>query len=369
MGTEITAALNTRAKKTGFKVAQLFPEPGIMSLNVPAYLSDYATRKLREDGVDVHTKVFIKKFEVNDQKALTDQTESNTEEAKEHTPKFTLTLSNDDTIKTDHVGKYRLFSSMRHSYIIIQLWLLVSSLTLNWPSLLASKSTRTTEVLWSIKNWRLALISTWYVFPLVLSCCYNINIYQHKAGDVVSYYDPILGRRRVEHYDHADNSGRHAALNMTGARKAYNYMPMFWGAMNGTPYEAVGLIDSRLDTVGVWQKGALFLIETFALAKHVNDHSIGEDENSAQHEEQGEYKKGVVYYLKEKKVVGVLLWNLFNRVDDARRAIRIGREFDDMEKLQRVITLDDKAKEDEDRRMQELNDRDTQQDKKFKKEE
>ncbi len=76
-----------------------------------------------------------------------------------------------------------------------------------------------------------------------------------KAGDVVSYYDPILGRRRVEHYDHADNSGRHAALNMTGARKAYNYMPMFWGAMNGTPYEAVGLIDSRLDTVGVWQKG------------------------------------------------------------------------------------------------------------------
>jgi len=25
--------------------------------------------------------------------------------------------------------------------------------------------------------------------------------------------------------------------------------------MNGTPYEAVGLIDSKLDTVGVWQKG------------------------------------------------------------------------------------------------------------------
>jgi NADPH-dependent 2,4-dienoyl-CoA reductase/sulfur reductase-like enzyme len=45
---------------------------------------------------------------------------------------------------------------------------------------------------------------------------------------VLSYYDPILGRRRVEHYDHADNSGRHAAMNMTGARKAYNYMPMFW---------------------------------------------------------------------------------------------------------------------------------------------
>ena len=96
---------------------------------------------------------------------------------------------------------------------------------------------------------------------------------------------------------------------------------------------------------------------------------LGESETSSEHEEQGEYKRGVVYYLKEKKVVGVLLWNLFNRVDDARRAIRIGREFDDMEKLQRVITLDDKAKEEEDRRMQELNDRDTQQDKKIKKDE
>jgi hypothetical protein len=25
--------------------------------------------------------------------------------------------------------------------------------------------------------------------------------------------------------------------------------------MNGIPYEAVGIIDSRLETVGVWQKG------------------------------------------------------------------------------------------------------------------
>lgn len=182
---------------------------------------------------------------------------------------------------------------------------------------------------------------------------------------MLSYYDPILGRRRVEHYDHADNTGRHAALNMTGARKAYNYMPMFWGAMNGIPYEAVGLIDSKLDTVGVWQKGELKLLEVFS-TRGFNWCRLGEDENGSENEEQGEYKKGVVYYLKDKKIVGVLLWNLFNRVGDARRAIRIGREFDDKEKLQRVITLDDKAKEEEDRRMEELNDRDTQQAKNVK---
>jgi programmed cell death 8 (apoptosis-inducing factor) len=95
----------------------------------------------------------------------------------------------------------------------------------------------------------------------------------------------------------------------------------------------------------------------------------GEDENGSENEEQGEYKKGVVYYMKNKKIVGVLLYNLFNRIEDARRAIRIGREFDEIEKLQRVITLDDKAKEDEDRRMQELNERDSQKEKPFKQDE
>lgn len=108
-----------------------------------------------------------------------------------------------------------------------------------------------------VVNQELAARSDLYVVSmkvmLLMKPLSHTNLFQ--AGDVISYYDPILGRRRVEHYDHADNSGRHAALNMTGARKAYNYMPMFWGAMNGTPYEAVGLIDSRLDTVGVWQQG------------------------------------------------------------------------------------------------------------------
>jgi programmed cell death 8 (apoptosis-inducing factor) len=307
LGTEITAALNSRAKKGGFKVAQLFPEPGIMSLNVPAYLSDYATSKLRQDGVDVHTGVVIKNFEVNNQKALTsDQSSSSDDQGHQSSSSnFILTLSNDQKLQTDHV--------------VVAIGIKPNTQLAESAGLEIDKNNGGIVV-----NQELAARSDLYV-----------------AGDVLSYYDPILGRRRVEHYDHADNSGRHAAMNMTGARKAYNYMPMFWGAMNGTPYEAVGLIDSKLDTVGVWQKG--------------------EDENGSENEEQGEYKKGVVYYMKNKKIVGVLLWNLFNRVDDARRAIRIGREFDDTEKLQRVITIDDKAKEEEDRRMKELNDRDTQQ--------
>lgn len=79
-----------------------------MNLNVPAYLSDYATNKLRQDGVEVHTGVVIKNFEVNDQKALTNDQSASSEpsnEAPSQGKNFTLTLSNDQKLQTDHVGK------------------------------------------------------------------------------------------------------------------------------------------------------------------------------------------------------------------------------------------------------------------------
>jgi apoptosis-inducing factor 1 len=48
------------------------------------------------------------------------------------------------------------------------------------------------------------------------------------AGDCTSFHDIALGRRRVEHYDHAVESGRLAGLNMTGAKKPYTHQSMFW---------------------------------------------------------------------------------------------------------------------------------------------
>ena len=48
------------------------------------------------------------------------------------------------------------------------------------------------------------------------------------AGDASSYHDIALGRRRVEHYEHAIVSGKVAGQNMAGARKSYKHQPMFW---------------------------------------------------------------------------------------------------------------------------------------------
>ena len=49
-----------------------------------------------------------------------------------------------------------------------------------------------------------------------------------QAGDAACFYDINLGRRRVEHHDHAVVSGRLAGENMTGAKKSYKHQSMFW---------------------------------------------------------------------------------------------------------------------------------------------
>ena len=45
------------------------------------------------------------------------------------------------------------------------------------------------------------------------------------AGDAINFYDPVFKkRRRVEHWGHADYSGRLAAENMKGVKKPYDLL-------------------------------------------------------------------------------------------------------------------------------------------------
>jgi 3-phenylpropionate/trans-cinnamate dioxygenase ferredoxin reductase component len=118
------------------------------------------------------------------------------------------------------------------------------------------------------------------------------NIY--AAGDVASYPDYILGeRRRVEHEDNANTMGKAAGRSMaasaTGmAPEPYHHMPFFYSDMFDLGYEAVGELDSRLEMVADWKEP---------------------------------YKEGVIYYLREGRVRGVLLWNVWGQLDAARRLI------------------------------------------------
>ncbi|MBO0810729.1 MAG: FAD-dependent oxidoreductase [Microlunatus sp.] len=110
------------------------------------------------------------------------------------------------------------------------------------------------------------------------------------AGDVASYPDKLLGRQRVEHVDNANAMGSQAGRNLTGVNEPYDYTPYFYSELFGNRYEAVGSLDASRDLVESW---------------------------TADHEH------GVVGYPDDHGVLsGVLLWNIGDRVDAGRAAIR-----------------------------------------------
>jgi 3-phenylpropionate/trans-cinnamate dioxygenase ferredoxin reductase subunit len=111
----------------------------------------------------------------------------------------------------------------------------------------------------------------------------------YAAGDVAVFYNPALGKRlRVEHEDNALTMGKVAGRNLAGAEQPYHHLPFFYSDLFDLGYEAVGELDSRLATVIDWKKP---------------------------------YAEGVVYYLDGGRVRGVLLWNVWDQVDAARRLI------------------------------------------------
>ncbi|KQO61271.1 NAD(P)/FAD-dependent oxidoreductase [Curtobacterium sp. Leaf261] len=109
------------------------------------------------------------------------------------------------------------------------------------------------------------------------------------AGDVASYPDRILGRRRVEHVDNAKEQGRQAGRNLAGAGEVYEHTPMFYSDVFDMGYEAVGQVTSSLRTVEDWMEPQT---------------------------------TGVVYYLDDDDTVrGVLLWNVWDKTDEARKVL------------------------------------------------
>ena len=110
------------------------------------------------------------------------------------------------------------------------------------------------------------------------------------AGDVAKFYHSALGKGvRVEHEDNALRMGKLAGRNMAGADEPYTHVPMFYSDLFELGYEAVGELSSKLETVADWEEP---------------------------------FKKGVVYYLSEGRVRGVLLWNVWDAVPEARALLK-----------------------------------------------
>ena len=55
-----------------------------------------------------------------------------------------------------------------------------------------------------------------------------------------------------------------------------------------------------------------------------------------------DYGKGVIFYLKDNVVVGVLMWNVFNKISVARKVIRENRRYDDLAEVAKLFRIHDK---------------------------
>lgn len=115
----------------------------------------------------------------------------------------------------------------------------------------------------------------------------QVGIY--AAGDVAEFFNPAMGKRmRVEHEDNALQMGQQAGRNMAGANENYRHLPYFYSDLFELGYEAIGEPDPRLETFADWQEP---------------------------------YRKGVIYTLDGGRVRGVVLWNVWDKVETARALI------------------------------------------------
>lgn len=111
----------------------------------------------------------------------------------------------------------------------------------------------------------------------------------YAAGDVAMFPHKLLGKSlRVEHEDNALQMGKQAGRNMAGADEAYTHAPYFYSDLFELGYEAVGSLSSKLETYIDWQEP---------------------------------FQKGVIYYLDNGRVRGVLLWNVWEKLNDARAVL------------------------------------------------
>ena len=114
--------------------------------------------------------------------------------------------------------------------------------------------------------------------------------YIYAAGDAAAFFQPALGRTiRVEHEDNANTMGRQAGRAMTGEAVSFDHLSMFYSDLFDYGYEAVGDVSSDLEMVEDWREP---------------------------------YREGIVYYLRDGQVVGVLLWNVWEQVEAARALVK-----------------------------------------------
>lgn len=295
LGTELSYALSShklnqrqeKGKDVG-SVTQVYLEPEVLARNLPRYLSESVRDALSSVGVILKPNRNVIKV------SLQRRPKPNSTNSQERVEKVVVTLDNGEELEADFV-------------------------------LTATGIFPNTEL---AENAGLEIdpVNGGIVTNAELEARQNVFV----AGDVLSYYDVVLGRRRSEHYEHATATGRHAGLNMSSSNmKPFRHVSMFWSDVGkNVSFQAVGEIKSELDTYGVW--------DGVAVSQN------GAPWNNAPAPLRNEsFKRGIVYYLRENKVVGILLWNVSGSdvMRDARKIILQKKVYRDISELRELIDV------------------------------
>ena len=229
VGSELAAGLTA----AGRDVTMVFPDPGIASRVLPVALSTFVTGYYREKGVNV----------------LTEET---------------VISAGRHTVKTES-GK------------TIEADIVVAGLGIEPSTELAERAGITVE--------------NGIVVDEFGRVDGQPDVF--AAGDVANFPVAALGRRtRVEHEDHAKTHGKIVGANMAGANIPYDHLPFFYSDMFEFGYEAVGDLDSRLQTVERWDVPN---------------------------------REGIAAYVdSENHPQGFLFWNVWDKVEAGRKLIQAG---------------------------------------------
>ncbi|XP_034942342.1 apoptosis-inducing factor 1, mitochondrial [Chelonus insularis] len=305
LGSELACSLAKKLENMKKKVYQVYKEKFIMDQVLPEYLSEWTTKRSISEGV-----ISIGNEEIKSLNYKNNQLQ--------------LTLTSGKTLNADQV-------------------------------IVAIGADANTEI---------ADTSGLEVEPNIGGFLVNAELEARRdlwvAGDAACFYDIKLGRRRVEHHDHAVISGRLAGENMTGAGKPYLHQSMFWSDLGPeVGYEAIGIIDSQLPTVGVFAKPENSSDKKNSLQekksesnnekqtsseKSSNKSVTNLEENTVAIKNTGtedDYSKGVIFYLRNNVVVGIVLWNIFNRMSLARQVLARGTHQNELSEVAKLFSIHD----------------------------